>query len=345
MLSFNATADLWFHVNGTGPGYGINASDNLSWDDMLWATAATAAPTTTWAANSTLSTPVFARFNSTTTPYTVTVNNAAYRQRRDVWRAGVTLTINAAGSGNLNVVASATLTGGLPVQGFFTAGGNLVINAPITGTGGVSESAGGGTLQLLGNNTYSGGTVFNSSGTLTYFNNNNSFGAGPININGTTFAPILGTGGATITLANSWTNLLAGGVNFAADANTPVILSGPFKLLANLNLRNNGVSSSPLTLSGPVSGTGGLNFTANSGGTITLSGANIYTGQSTIGVGGNSGANVVVNVSSLNKVSGGSASSSLGAPTTVASGTIGMGSANVFGTLVYTGAGNQRSRD
>src|ERR1041385_5966978 len=74
LLSFNATADLWFDVNGTGPGYGINPNDNLSWDDMLWATAATAAPTTTWAANSTLSTPVFARFNSSTTPYTVTVN-------------------------------------------------------------------------------------------------------------------------------------------------------------------------------------------------------------------------------------------------------------------------------
>ena len=339
-----AATSYYFHVNGTAPGFGINPSDNLSWDDLLWTADAAGSPTSTWAAVSTLVNPGFPRFNSTTTPYTVTVNNTEYNAGM-FGASGVTLTINAAGSGSLNVVASATLTGGLPVQGFFTGGGNLIINAPITGTGGVSESAGGGNLQLFGNNTYSGGTVFNSSGTLTWFNNNNSFGTGPININGTTFAPILGTGGATITLANSWTNLANGGVNFAADANTPVVLAGPLALRTfTLNLRNNGVSSSPLTWSGPISGSGTLNLTANNGGTIVLSGANTYSGPTTLGVGGNSGANVTVSVSSINKVSGGSANSNLGHPTTVANGTIGMGSVGVPATLVYTGAGETSDR-
>jgi autotransporter-associated beta strand protein len=339
-----ATLTYYLHVNGTSPGFGINPNDNISWDDLVWATNSAGAPLTNWVDGSTLANPGFPRFNSTTTPYTVTVNNSEINAGM-FGASGVTLTINAAGGGNLNVVPSATLTGGLPVQGFFTGGGNLVINAPITGTGGVSESAGGGNLQLFGNNTYSGGTVFNSSGTLTYFNNNNSFGTGPININGTTFAPILGTGGATITLANSWTNLANGGVNFAADANTPVVLTGPLALRTfSLNLRNNGVSSSPLTWSGPIGGSGTLNLTANSGGTIFLSGANTYSGATTLGVGGNSGANVTVSVSSINKVSGGSANSNLGHPTTVANGTIGMGSLAVPATLIYTGVGETSDR-
>jgi autotransporter-associated beta strand protein len=339
-----ATLTYYLHVNGTSPGFGINANDNISWDDLVWATNSAGPPLTNWVDGSTLANPGFPRFNSTTTPYTVTVNNSEINGGM-FGAAGVTITINAAGGGNLNVVPSATLTGGLPVQGFFTGGGNLVINAPITGTGGVSESAGGGNLQLFGNNTYSGGTVFNSSGTLTYFNNNNSFGTGPITINGTTFAPILGTGGAPITLANSWTNLAAGGVNFAADANTPVTLTGPLNLQTfALNLRNNGISSSPLTWSGPIRGSGSLNLTANSGGTIVLSGANTYSGATTLGVGGNSGANVTVSVSSINKVSGGSANSNLGHPTTVANGTIGMGSVGVPATLIYTGVGETSDR-
>jgi autotransporter-associated beta strand protein len=339
-----ATLTYYFHVNGTGPGYGINPNDNVSWDDLVWATNSAGAPLTNWVDGSTLANPGFPRFNSTTTPYTVTVNNSEINAGM-FGASGVTLTINAAGSGNLNVVASASLTGGLPVQGFFTGGGNLVINAPITGAGGVSESAGGGNLQLFGTNTYSGGTVFNSSGTLTYFNNNNSFGTGPININGTTFAPILGTGGATITLANNWTNLANSGVNFAADPNTPVILAGSLALQTfTLNLRNNAVSSSPLTWSGPITGSGTLNLTANNGGTIILSGANTYSGATTLGVGGGSGANVTVSVASLNKVSGGNPSSNLGHPTTVATGTIGMGSVAVAATLIYTGVGETSDR-
>jgi autotransporter-associated beta strand protein len=331
------------HVNGTAPGYGINPNDNISWDGTVWATASGAAPSTTWASVSTLANAGFPRFNSTTTPYTVTVNNTEYNAGM-FGAAGVTLTINAAGSGNL-FVTPGSITGGLPAQGFFPGGGTVIINAPITGTGGVfPNTSGGGNLKLFGNNTYSGGTVLGTSSVLTYFNNNNAFGTGPININGTTFAPLLGSGGATITLANSWTNLVAAGVNFAADPSTPVVLTGPVKLLANLNLRNNGDSASPLTLSGEISGTGGLNLTANNGGTIILNGPNTFTGATTLGVGSGATTNVTVSVSSLNKVVGGAASSSLGAPTSVATGTIGMGDLTSSAKLVYTGAGETSDR-
>jgi fibronectin-binding autotransporter adhesin len=71
--------------------------------------------------------------------------------------------------------------------------------------------------------------------------------------------------------------------------------------------------------------------------TLTLSGANTYAGKTTIG-------NGTVVASSLNKVSGGSASSSLGAPTTVANGTIGLGATTTAGTLSYVGSGETTDR-
>src|SRR5205823_1386980 len=64
---------------------------------------------------------------------------------------------------------------------------------------------------------------------------------------------------------------------------------------------------------------------------------NTYTGKTSI-------QNGTLSVSSLNKVTGGSASSSLGAPTTVANGTIDIGSTTNSGTLLYTGSGETTDR-
>ena len=51
-----------------------------------------------------------------------------------------------------------------------------------------------------------------------------------------------------------------------------------------------------------------------------------------------------MSVSSLNSVAGGSPNSSLGAPTTIANGTINFGAATTTGTLIYTGAGETTDR-
>jgi autotransporter-associated beta strand protein len=91
----------------------------------------------------------------------------------------------------------------------------------------------------------------------------------------------------------------------------------------------------PASSDGVISGTGSLTKTGT--GTLTLSGANTYTGATSI----QSGA---LSVSSLNSVSGGSASSNLGAPTTVANGTIALGSGATSGTLLYTGTGATTDR-
>ena len=279
LLANNAMAQSqYFGVGGT-----------LSWDDPNWSVSGgtSAGPfASNWTPGD------FARFYGAGS-YAVTVNNSESMSGmvEDSTTAGAALTINAAGSGNLSVVPSATATAGLFVQGFFAASGQtLTINAPISGSGGVSFglfNSATPTVNLYGNNTYSGGTVMNSSSVLMGFNNNSSFGTGPIVDNGTTFAPLLATGGSLITLANNFSMFASGGINFASAANTPVRSTGTWSLGANnLNLRNNGNSTAPLTLTGVISGTGNMSFSGANGGTISLSGANTYSGTTTVGMTG-----------------------------------------------------------
>ena len=344
LLASGARADNWFDVNGTAAGYGTVAGGSYSWDDPNWATVVGGTNATgNWVQTN------FARFLGTGS-YTITVNNSETNAglfQAVAVNSGFTVTINAAGSGNLWINPNSSLTTGLPVQGYFCNGGNsLVINAPITGTGGINFGiiSGTGNISLNGNNTYSGGSTLTTSSYNINFNNNNSFGTGPININGTTFANLLSQGGTTITLGNNFTNTANSGINFGSAANTPVVLTGPVALQTfSLNLRNNGNSTAPLTLQGPISGTNGaLTLSANNNGTIIFSGANTYTGPTSLGGNGSSG--VTLSVSSLNSVSGGSPSSNLGQPTNIANGTITIGSGALTSTLIYTGPGETSDR-
>jgi len=85
--------------------------------------------------------------------------------------------------------------------------------------------------------------------------------------------------------------------------------------------------------------TGLITFTKYGTGTTTLTGSNTFTRATSIQAGG-------LVVSSLNSVVGGTASSSLGAPTTVSNGTIGLGqtAGAATGQLTYTGAGETTDR-
>jgi autotransporter-associated beta strand protein len=87
------------------------------------------------------------------------------------------------------------------------------------------------------------------------------------------------------------------------------------------------------TLSGNISGSGGL--TKSGTGTWIVSGNNSYTGQTLIQGG-------TLSINTLGNVGGGA--SALGAPTTTAKGTIGIGSSTTTGTLQYTGTGSTSNR-
>jgi len=86
-----------------------------------------------------------------------------------------------------------------------------------------------------------------------------------------------------------------------------------------------------------LTGANNLLVGSTGGGTVTMSSANTYTGKTTL-------QNGTLNISSVNKVSGGGASSSLGAPTTVGNGTIDIGSGSNAVTLNYTGTGETSDR-
>lgn len=288
-------ATYYFDVNGSTSGFG-SASGNYDWDATtnggLWTTDSTGV-----AATSGWSQANFPQFQITpAATYTVTVSNEEQVAGMYNATANTNLTINASGAGALKFVGGGT-------QGIInTSGSTLTINAPITGTGTIVNPNSGGTVALYGTNTYAGGTSLTSSATLINFNNNASFGTGTItnNLSSTTgFVPLLGKGGTTITLPNNWVNAVDNsGLNFGADANTPVVTTGTWSLgTKSLRLRNNGDSTSPLTLSGAISGSVGLILSGNNNGSIVLKGTNTsFTGPVTItgpGAAGSPGTNPI----------------------------------------------------
>ena len=216
----------------------------------------------------------------------------------------------------------------------FTIGGAVNVNnkaLTINGTGdttisgvvsnaGALTKAGTGTLTLSNTGDTYTGQLTVQAGTLKIDTINNASANGELGNNA--LSVILGnTGGVTGTLEYT------GGTASSTKKFTMATGgTGAFQV---------DTAGTTLTLSGVIDGTGALLKTG--AGTLTLSGANTYSGKTSI-------QNGTLSVSSLNKVSGGSASSSLGAPTTVANGTIDIGSTTNSGTLLYTGTGETTDR-
>lgn len=291
-----------------------------SWDGANWNASGSAGNTSPYTFNWTAGN--FARFyNGAGDNFTVTVN-ASESMAGLFLNAGASaqVNINDAGSntGSLSIVPNATLQDGFGfTQGFLTGGGIVAINAPITGTGGVEEESGGGHLQLYGNNSYSGGTLFTSSSTFVDYNNNNSFGSGNIGYFNTTFSIMNNTGPSSVVIGNN-VQILGGttGVNFIGNSAT---MSGTWAMGAfNVNIRNNGVGTIQ-TLSGVMTGTGAVNFSGANGGKIKLTGANNITGPISIGSSGDTAVTLVLGAANTIASSSG---------VTLAGGTLDLGGNN-----------------
>lgn len=243
---------------------------------------------------------------------------------------------------NLNGTQGATTAAGLN----YNIAANLTLNQANTlftgnGTGGVHTGANDTGFVFSGNIgqaaigygiTKSGSSRLTLSGNLT-FTGALTVDGGMLILTGNSnpaFAITVNTG-ATLRIGNNTATQLNTG-NFAGNISTGT--GGTVQLW----------STSAQELSGVISGAGGISKAY--GGTLTLSGANTYTGktqflpQSTAGF--------TVNVASFNSVVGGTASSSLGAPTTIANGTIDLGSGSVQAgvnlTYVSTATGETTDR-
>lgn len=228
----------------------------------------------------------------------------------------VTLTLNAASTGS--IVAA------LAYSDSPNSTNTLGIVVDSVGTGTVSMAAG----------TYSGGTLV-KRGALAVSGN---VGSGNVLVGDTS-----GTNSARLILTGSATN------NITAQAGTSGTVSllggtggdyaGTVTLNRDVIFGSAASSAQTIVYSGVISGSGGI--TVARGGsnnpTVIISGtSNTYTGKTVID-------SATLAVNSLNSIAGGSASSSLGAPTTVADGTIVM-STFAASTLRYLGAGETTDR-
>jgi len=135
-----------------------------------------------------------------------------------------------------------------------TNGNNVTFASSLTSTGGSLTKLGAGTLTILGQNTYSGGTTI-SNGSVTVGN-------------GSTAGASLGSGSVTVDAGALLTLNLANGETFTSaiiDNNLVVLDDSPV---------------SDYTVSGNITGTGSV--TKTGGNTVTLTGSNSYTGGTTI---------------------------------------------------------------
>uniref|UniRef100_UPI003F80D3E5 autotransporter-associated beta strand repeat-containing protein n=1 Tax=Xanthomonas sp. 0924 TaxID=2835534 RepID=UPI003F80D3E5 len=265
--------------------------------------------------------------------------------------------------------------GGLTLQG----ANALTIASPIVGTGALTKT-GTGALGLTGSNTFSGGV--NLLGGSVTVGTNGALGTGAVNVsagsvlssaavdlpNAFVLNDFIGIGGAntlrigggisgagalnkigtgTLTLGGS--NTYAGGTtlgagtlrietNTALGAGTVTAAGGQLDTSAPLTLANNvaltntlglGASGNALTLTGTLAGAGGVNKTGT--GTLALNGANTFAGGTTLASGTlQLGSASALGTGGLNVTGASNLSSS--APLTVANG-ISLG-----GPLNWTGA-------
>ncbi|MES2921275.1 MAG: autotransporter-associated beta strand repeat-containing protein [Verrucomicrobiota bacterium] len=262
-----------------------------------------------------------------------------------------------------------TFTGGLTVSG-----GSLTFsNASNSFDGAITVSGATTLLTFNGSNnftkgmTVSGGTVIvvaagalgqdvtgNNivvSGGNLQFNANSGFTNANRTINITSGGIGIGPGGVLPVYTDSTVNGVVLGLNLVGDAGitglTGLSFLGSFTggtfTGASLSpgtgstYRLGGGGGSLIVQNNVLVGANNLLVGSTGGGSVTLSSGNTFTGTTTI-------QNGILNVSSINSVVGGTASSSLGAPTSVATGTIALGSGTNTVSLNYTGTGETTDR-
>jgi autotransporter-associated beta strand protein len=214
---------------------------------------------------------------------------------------------------------------------FDVAAGTTTLAGAVSGGGGLTKS-GGGALALPVGNSFSGpATVITGLLAVSHASALGAAGGGVVVSNG----GYLGLSGS-ITVSGESATLFGAGNYYGALQTVSGTNAWSGTVLIGAEPTRVGANAGQLTISGAI-GDGANAFgliVRNNTGTTVLSGTNTYQGPTSI-------YNGPLAVSSLNRVSGGTPSSGLGAPTNEAAGTIHLGTAALTGTLVYTGGGSE----
>ncbi|KAF1707528.1 hypothetical protein CSC71_12975 [Pseudoxanthomonas sangjuensis] len=303
-------ADRWWDPNGTAVGLGGSGTWNTT--DPFWSpnSDGVSGPFSPWS-NAALDDAFFSNTPGTITlAEPITVHNMTFVNMNGWVLNGSTLTL-----------------GGTDPT--ITNAGTVTINSVITSTSGLIK-AGGGTLSLTGSNSFGGGIDING-GTLSLTGSNSFTGdinaiGGNLSIGGGGDAA-LGNIGNVVNLGNGRTFTSSGTISSSRTIN---LVSG----LATIN----------------GAGTGGAFYTGAGGLTVgdnisLTNDANNYTGQTrfTTATGWGGSYNAFSSIADLG------VASALGAPTTVANGTIVIGRSggqDLGATRVYyTGTGDSSNRN
>src|SRR5580704_12294923 len=193
--------DVWWDNNGTG------APTSGTWDNVTSNWALSSALTASTVAFTNGNFPEFPGGSTSISALTITVSTNVTCAGMATGIAGVPVVTNTtfSGSGSIGILTNGgALVNGGYLQGFFCGesgvSGNFIFDVPLTGPGGL-EQEGNGYIYLYATNTYSGGTEI-TGGQITYYNNNNSFGTGPITYAGTQSS--LNTAAGLVTLTNAF---------------------------------------------------------------------------------------------------------------------------------------------
>ena len=219
--------------------------------------------------------------------------------------------------------------------------GSAAISNNVSGAGGLTKIGNSAVaVKLNGTNSYTGVTTI-SAGILQFksslYNNNTALWTPANIIVANTGTLMLNVGGASdFTTAQAGT--LFGNLT---TVNNNGLLSGSAVGFDTTNATSV-VTYSTVLANSTGGGGGAVGLKKYGSGTLVLTGANTYSGPTIVEGGG------TLKVSSFNSVNGGIpllASSSLGAPTTVANGTITIGAATfIGGSIIYTGTGETTDR-
>ncbi len=246
---------------------------------------------------------------------------------------GMTFTNNGGTLPTINQNSANTVTLGAPItmSADLTFGGSgagrINLNGNVSGAGKLIKNSGY-RMDVTGTNNYSGGTVINAGSVVFGSTSNSLLGTGTVTVNSGASLSLNGNNNLTNTFEFNGATVTNGN-SFSANLNGPITLTGSniFDLATTGNM----------SIGGNIGGSGGIVRRGTSSGTINITGNNSFTGSVAIQAGS-------ITVTSLNSVSGGTATSNLGAPTTAENGTISLGLTTTSASLIYNGTGETTDR-